>query len=79
MSPFWFQVYNLLTDVDPNFIEKFIPRMDFLGLNCFPVTPNCHRVTEFTHAFSNGNRLSFVSVYFFSPFSHSLIFISCHI
>ncbi|XP_019421599.1 PREDICTED: DNA-directed RNA polymerase IV subunit 1-like isoform X1 [Lupinus angustifolius] len=53
------QVYSLLADVDPNFITKFVPRLDLLGLNYFPVTPNCHRVTEFAHAFCNGNRLSF--------------------
>ncbi|KAE9606928.1 putative DNA-directed RNA polymerase [Lupinus albus] len=53
------QVGSLLTDVDPNFIKKFVPRLDLLYLNYFPVTPNCHRVTEFAHAFCNGNRLSF--------------------
>ncbi|KAF4369512.1 hypothetical protein F8388_019381 [Cannabis sativa] len=53
------QVYHLLKDVDPTFIKKFVPRLDSLFLNSFLVTPNCHRVTEFTHAFSNGQRLTF--------------------
>ncbi|XP_019445104.1 PREDICTED: DNA-directed RNA polymerase IV subunit 1-like isoform X1 [Lupinus angustifolius] len=53
------QVCSLLTDVDLNFIEKFVPRKDLLCLKYFPVTPNCHRVTEFAHAFCNGSRLSF--------------------
>ncbi|KAJ6393757.1 hypothetical protein OIU77_023066 [Salix suchowensis] len=53
------QVRHLLKDVDPNFIKQFILRTDTIFLNCFPVTPNCHRVTEVTHAFSNGQRLIF--------------------
>ncbi|XP_027361635.1 DNA-directed RNA polymerase IV subunit 1 [Abrus precatorius] len=53
------QVHYLLSGVDTNFIKQYVPRMDFLSLNCFPVTPNCHRVTEIVHALSNGNRLSF--------------------
>ncbi|XP_062074186.1 DNA-directed RNA polymerase IV subunit 1 isoform X2 [Humulus lupulus] len=53
------QVYHLLKDVDPMFIKKFVPRLDSLFLNSFLVTPNCHRVNEFTHAFSNGQRLTF--------------------
>nr|XP_023891824.1 DNA-directed RNA polymerase IV subunit 1 isoform X2 [Quercus suber] len=53
------QVRYLLNDVDLKFIEKFVLRTDSLFLNCFPVTPNCHRVTEITHAFSNGQRLIF--------------------
>ncbi|KAI3414692.1 DNA-directed RNA polymerase [Psidium guajava] len=48
------QVYHLLNGVDPTFIRKFISRKDSLFLNCFPVTPNGHRVTEVTHAFSHG-------------------------
>ncbi|KAL5554870.1 hypothetical protein UlMin_037106 [Ulmus minor] len=51
------QVHFLLKDVDPNLILKFVPREDSLFLNCFPVTPNSHRVTE-VHAF-NGQRLMF--------------------
>ncbi|EXC17779.1 DNA-directed RNA polymerase D subunit 1 [Morus notabilis] len=54
------QVHYLLKDVDPEFIKKFVPRTDLLFLNCFPVTPNCHRVTEFHHAFSNGQRLKYL-------------------
>ncbi|KAL9328666.1 hypothetical protein ACSQ67_003669 [Phaseolus vulgaris] len=53
------QVTSLLNDVDPNFIEKYVPRNNLITLNCFPVTPNCHRVTEVPYAISNGNRLSF--------------------
>ncbi|KAF9689397.1 hypothetical protein SADUNF_Sadunf01G0088000 [Salix dunnii] len=53
------QVRHLLKDVDPNFIKQSILRADTIFLNCFPVTPNCHRVTEVTHSFSNGQRLIF--------------------
>ncbi|KAK7309001.1 hypothetical protein RJT34_05393 [Clitoria ternatea] len=53
------QVDYLLAGVDPDLIEKYIPRMNLLKLKCFPVTPNCHRVTEFVNLSSNGNRLSF--------------------
>ncbi|KAL2348086.1 hypothetical protein Fmac_002086 [Flemingia macrophylla] len=53
------QVYSLLKDVDQNFMEKYVPRKNLLSLCCFPVTPNCHRVTEVPYAISNGNRLSF--------------------
>ncbi|XP_065870732.1 DNA-directed RNA polymerase IV subunit 1 [Euphorbia lathyris] len=53
------QVYHLLKDVDPSFIKMFVLKTDSLFLNNFPVTPNCHRVTEITHAFSNGQRLIF--------------------
>ncbi|WJX54939.1 DNA-directed RNA polymerase [Trifolium repens] len=53
------QVENLLSGVDPNFIEKFIPSMDLVGLDCFLVAPNCHRVTEVTHRLSGGYPLSF--------------------
>ncbi|XP_015964342.1 DNA-directed RNA polymerase IV subunit 1 isoform X1 [Arachis duranensis] len=57
LSPY--QVLCLLSDVDQDFVQKFVPQTELLGLNCFPVTPNCHRVTEVMHAFSNANRLSF--------------------
>ncbi|TKY70899.1 DNA-directed RNA polymerase IV subunit 1 [Spatholobus suberectus] len=53
------QVISLLNDVDPSFIEKYVPRKNLLCLNCFLVTPNCHRVTEVPYAIPNGNRLSF--------------------
>ncbi|AES94122.2 putative DNA-directed RNA polymerase [Medicago truncatula] len=53
------QVENLLSGVDPNFIEKFIPSMDLVGLSCFLVAPNCHRVTEVPHRLSGGYPLSF--------------------
>jgi hypothetical protein len=35
-----------------------------VGLDCFLVAPNCHRVTEVTHRLSGGYPLSFVSVFF---------------
>ncbi|KAA8522336.1 hypothetical protein F0562_013303 [Nyssa sinensis] len=41
------QVYHMLKDVDPRFLKEFVARKNTLFLNCFPVTPNCHRVTEF--------------------------------
>lgn len=50
----------MLKDVDPNFIKLSILKTDTIFLNCFPVTPNSHRVTEVTHAFYNGQRLIFV-------------------
>ncbi|KAL5751094.1 hypothetical protein ACOSP7_025697 [Xanthoceras sorbifolium] len=53
------QVHYLLKDVDQGFIEKFIPKKDSIFLNCFPVTPNSHRVTEITHRSSSGKRLMF--------------------
>lgn len=68
----------MLSDVDPDFIEKYVPRKSLLDLNYFPVTPNGHRVTEFSHRPSNGPKLSFVSIFLFSPFLQSLIFINCH-
>ncbi|MED6198738.1 hypothetical protein PIB30_069412 [Stylosanthes scabra] len=58
LSPY--QVLCLLSDVDQDYVKKFVPQTELLGLNCFPVTPNCHRVTEVMHAFSNANRLSFL-------------------
>ncbi|KAM2301476.1 hypothetical protein ACFX1S_032376 [Malus domestica] len=53
------QVHHLLKDVDPNFVAKFVPITDSLSMDSFLVTPNCHRVTEFMHAFANGQRLMF--------------------
>ncbi|KAF8412332.1 hypothetical protein HHK36_000294 [Tetracentron sinense] len=53
------QVYNLLKDVDLRFIEKFVLKPESLFLSCFPVTPNCHRVMETVHMFSNGHKLIF--------------------
>ncbi|KAM3749151.1 hypothetical protein ACB098_05G160900 [Castanea mollissima] len=43
------QVHYLLKSVDLKFIKKFVLRTDSLFLNCFPVTPNYHRVCEITH------------------------------
>ncbi|CAK9173084.1 unnamed protein product [Ilex paraguariensis] len=40
------QVYNMLKDVDPRFLERLLKRKNSIFLNCFLVTPNCHRVTE---------------------------------
>ncbi|GMH29806.1 hypothetical protein Nepgr_031649 [Nepenthes gracilis] len=53
------QIRYLLKDVDPNFIKEFVSRTNSLFLSCFPVTPNCHRVTEFVHRMSNGQKLGF--------------------
>ncbi|XP_011014513.1 PREDICTED: DNA-directed RNA polymerase IV subunit 1-like [Populus euphratica] len=53
------QVRHMLKDVDPNLIKLSILKTNTIFLNCFPVTPNSHRVTEVTHAFSNGQRLIF--------------------
>ncbi|XP_059661700.1 DNA-directed RNA polymerase IV subunit 1 [Cornus florida] len=41
------QVYHMLKDVDPRFLKEFILSKNSLFLSCFPVTPNCHRVSEF--------------------------------
>ncbi|KAG5043133.1 hypothetical protein JHK87_007048 [Glycine soja] len=49
------QVLNLLNGADPDFIEKYIGRKNLLYLNCFPVTPNCHPVTEVPYAISSGS------------------------
>ncbi|XP_052209737.1 DNA-directed RNA polymerase IV subunit 1 isoform X2 [Diospyros lotus] len=40
------QVYHMLKDVDPGFLKESFLRNNPLVLNCFLVTPNCHRVTE---------------------------------
>lgn len=40
------QVYNILKDVEPRFLESFLKRKSSVFLNCFVLTPNCHRVTE---------------------------------
>uniref|UniRef100_A0A2N9J720 DNA-directed RNA polymerase subunit n=1 Tax=Fagus sylvatica TaxID=28930 RepID=A0A2N9J720_FAGSY len=53
------QVHYLLKCVDLEFIKKFVLRTDSLFLNCFPVTPNCHRVSEVPHAVSDGQQLVF--------------------
>lgn len=46
----------MLKDVDPQFIkESAIFKKNPLFLNCFLVTPNCHRVAEF------GQNVVFVS------------------
>ncbi|GAB2274023.1 hypothetical protein Dimus_008792 [Dionaea muscipula] len=53
------QIHHLLKDIDLKLIKEFIPRADSLFLSCFPMTPNCHRVTEFVHPLSNGQKLVF--------------------
>ncbi|XP_050227875.1 DNA-directed RNA polymerase IV subunit 1 [Mercurialis annua] len=53
------QVRHLLKGIDPDFVKKFALNPDSIYLNSFSVLPNCHRVTEITHAFSNGQRLNF--------------------
>ncbi|GMJ15023.1 SILENCING MOVEMENT DEFICIENT 2, NUCLEAR RNA POLYMERASE D 1A, nuclear RNA polymerase D1A [Hibiscus trionum] len=53
------QVRSILKDVDPEFIKKFVQNVDSIFLNCFPVTPNSHRVTEIMHRSSNSQRLIF--------------------
>ncbi|KAI4303490.1 hypothetical protein MLD38_039113 [Melastoma candidum] len=53
------QVHYLLKDVDPSIIQKFLPNASALFVRCFPVTPNCHRVTEVGHTISHGQRLIF--------------------
>lgn len=53
----------MLKDVDPDFITKFVPTTSSLSLDCFLVTPNCHRVTEVMYAFNNGQSLMFVSLF----------------
>ncbi|KAE9614168.1 putative DNA-directed RNA polymerase [Lupinus albus] len=52
-------VCHLLSDVDPNFIEKFVRRLDLLGFNSLLVTPNSQRVTEVMQTLSYRNRLSY--------------------
>ncbi|XVE64910.1 hypothetical protein DITRI_Ditri07aG0140000 [Diplodiscus trichospermus] len=53
------QVCYLLKDVDQELIKKFVLNVDSIFLNCFPVTPNSHRVTEIMRASSNGHQLIF--------------------
>ncbi|OMP09641.1 RNA polymerase, alpha subunit [Corchorus olitorius] len=50
------QVCQLLNYVD---LENYGLKKETIFLNCFPVTPNCHRVTEIMHASHNGQRLIF--------------------
>lgn len=51
-----------MKDIEPKILERFGLNMDTLFLDCFPVTPNSHRVTEVMHSFSHGQRLMFVSL-----------------
>ncbi|XP_059276067.1 DNA-directed RNA polymerase IV subunit 1 isoform X1 [Lycium ferocissimum] len=41
------QVYSILKDVDPGFLEGLLKRKNSIFLNSCLLTPNCHRVTEF--------------------------------
>ncbi|KAL6980110.1 DNA-directed RNA polymerase [Sarracenia purpurea var. burkii] len=41
------QVYHMLKDVDPRLLKDSVFRKNSPFLNCFLVTPNCHRVAEF--------------------------------
>ena len=70
---FGLQVDDLLSGVDPCFIEKFVARSDLLFLHSFLVTPNSHRLIEIMHASSNDNRLLFVRI-----FTSYLILVNSH-
>lgn len=59
MTLYPYQVFFMLEKLDLEFIEKFVSRRDLLFLSCFPVTPNCNRVMETIHVFSDGARLIF--------------------
>lgn len=54
-----YQVFSLLKELDPKFIEKFVSRRNSLFLSSIPVTPNCNRVMETMHVFADGPRLTF--------------------
>lgn len=60
---FCFQVFCLLSELDPEFIQQFVSRRELLFLSYLPITPNCHRVVETSHAFADGPKLSFVSCF----------------
>lgn len=60
------QVFSLLKELDPKFIEKFVSRRNSLFLSSIPVTPNCNRVMETMHVFADGPRLTFVSFFLIS-------------
>ncbi|KAK6935319.1 RNA polymerase Rpb1, domain 1, partial [Dillenia turbinata] len=53
------QVHYLLRDIPPVFVEQFVSRRESLFLNCFPVTPNSHRVFEVFYGFTNEPKLMF--------------------
>ncbi|KAM7258655.1 hypothetical protein ACFE04_014396 [Oxalis oulophora] len=53
------QVHHLLNGIDKQFIKKYIPKVDLIFINSFPVTPNSHRVTEIMQSMSNMPRLIF--------------------
>ncbi|KAI7738062.1 hypothetical protein M8C21_018051 [Ambrosia artemisiifolia] len=41
------QVYQILKDVDPIFLNGSLGKKNKIFLQSFPLTPNCHRVAEF--------------------------------
>jgi len=51
-----------LRELDQEFIKLFVPRRELIFLSCIPVSPNCQRVVETSHIFSDGPRVSFVSL-----------------
>ncbi|PSR91523.1 DNA-directed RNA polymerase IV subunit like [Actinidia chinensis var. chinensis] len=54
------QVYHMLKDVDPKFLNECVVKKHSLFLNCFLVTPNCHRVSEFRqHVVFDGRTRAF--------------------
>ncbi|CAL9113522.1 unnamed protein product, partial [Musa acuminata var. zebrina] len=54
-----FQVFCLLSELDPEFIQQFVSRRELLFLSYLPITPNCQRVVETSHVFADGPKLSF--------------------
>ncbi|URE25020.1 DNA-directed RNA polymerase [Musa troglodytarum] len=53
------QVFCLLRELDPEFIQQFVSRRELLFLSYLPITPNCQRVVETSHVFADGPKLSF--------------------
>ncbi|XP_016567789.2 DNA-directed RNA polymerase IV subunit 1 isoform X1 [Capsicum annuum] len=53
------QVYSILKDVDPGFLEGLLKRKNSIFMQNCLLTPNCHRVTEFGQhmIFDESNRL----------------------
>ncbi|GJW24480.1 DNA-directed RNA polymerase IV subunit 1 isoform X1 [Tanacetum coccineum] len=41
------QVYQILKDVDPSFLNGSLAKKNKIFMQNFPLTPNCHRVAEF--------------------------------
>uniref|UniRef100_A0A7N0TX24 DNA-directed RNA polymerase subunit n=1 Tax=Kalanchoe fedtschenkoi TaxID=63787 RepID=A0A7N0TX24_KALFE len=53
------QVHHLLESIDIVIVKQHIAKIDSLFLNSALVTPNSHRITEVTHAFSDSQTLMF--------------------